>query len=498
MTSTNDNADEFWGAQRDWTDSHPRQRITGRTALSRRLKTGVQSVFDAGASASRAHGETGAAPVVGAVSHVAGDLDFDLTPEPNPVPRTGDGLSIGELAQPYEANVHAATQPVPRVSVGVVTPPANHFLDLDEPEVVADPAPSVTDDYSGLTVDTAPWDDDWDPAAPAAPVDTRRGAVDPLVAKLGVLAVVLTLVAGIFVSTRGGGADDSISTAESATTLAADASSNPKTQASGGNKKANRGNKSDAGGAVSADASTDQSAQDAEQAAPAETRAAEVECGAEYEVVQGDYWLRLADGSGVSLSNLLSANGAGTDTPLYPGSMICLPEGAATPPPPAPSTAAPAPETESASESTSSSKNSSSSKGSTDSGSASTKAPKAPAATAPATTAPPTTKAPATTTPPTTAAPASASEVERIIREIFPARQHEKALAVAWRESNHRPEVDNGWCCYGLFQIYYTVHQDWLRGFGVNQASDLYDARTNTIVAYELYRQAGGWGPWGG
>ena len=351
MTSTNDNADEFWGAERDWTDSHPRQRITGRTALSRRLKTGVQSVFDAGASASRAHGETGATPVVGSVSHVAGDLDFDLTPEPNPVPRTGNGLSIGELAQPSEANVHEATQPVPRVSVGLVTPPANHSLDLDEPEVVADPAPSVTDDYSGLTVDTAPWDDDWDPAGP---VDTRRGAVDPLVAKLGVLAVVLTLVAGIFVSTRGGGADDSISTAESASTLAADASSNSKTQASGGNKKANQGNRSDAGGAVAADASTDQSAQVAEQAAPAETQAAEVECGAEYEVVQGDYWLRLADGSGVSLNKLLSANGAGTDTPLYPGSTICLPEGAATPPPPpAPSTAAPTQETESASESAS-------------------------------------------------------------------------------------------------------------------------------------------------
>ncbi len=69
---------------------------------------------------------------------------------------------------------------------------------------------------------------------------------------------------------------------------------------------------------------------------------------------------------------------------------------------------------------------------------------------------------------------------------------------MAWRESNHKPDVYNGWCCYGLFQMYYSVHQEWLRDFGVNQASDLYDARTNTIVAYELYQRSGGWGPWGG
>jgi LysM repeat protein len=537
MSSQNDNVDDFWSGQQDWTDSHPRQRNTGHTPLGRRLKTGVQSVFDAGTSAARAHGETDATPVVDSVSHVAGDLDFDLTPEPDSVRRTGDGLSIGELAQPYEADVHKATQPItepiPRVSVGVVTPPSNHSLDLDEPEAVGDPAPSVTDDYSGLAVDTAPWDDDWDPAGPA---DTGRGGVDPLLAKLGVLAVVLTLVAGFFVSTRGGGSGDSISTAETATTLAADSSVDSKPQATGENTTAKQGDKADAGDAAAADASTGGSNQVAEKATGAETpaaetpaaeveaaestaaaveaaevetvesaaaevaetraaevaetRAAEVACGSEYEVVQGDYWLRLAEGSGVSLNELLSANGAATGTPLYPGSTICLPEGAVTPPPPpAPSTAAPA-------------------AGSASNKSSSTEAPSVPATApattappttkAPATTAPPTTKAPATTAPPTTAVPASASEVERIIREIFPASQHEKALAVAWRESNHRPEVDNGWCCYGLFQIYYTVHQDWLRSFGVNQASDLYDARTNTIVAYELYQRAGGWGPWGG
>ena len=84
-----------------------------------------------------------------------------------------------------------------------------------------------------------------------------------------------------------------------------------------------------------------------------------------------------------------------------------------------------------------------------------------------------------------------------LIRKIWPDHLEEKALSIAWRESNHRPDVNN-YCCYGLFQIYFSVHQSWLADLGINQAEHLFDARLNTIAAYTLYQQAGGWGPWGG
>ena len=66
------------------------------------------------------------------------------------------------------------------------------------------------------------------------------------------------------------------------------------------------------------------------------------ECALEYEVVVGDFWIRIADGSGVALADVLAVNDATVSTPLYPGRSICLPDGAALPPPPpAPTTAAP-------------------------------------------------------------------------------------------------------------------------------------------------------------
>jgi LysM repeat protein len=125
-----------------------------------------------------------------------------------------------------------------------------------------------------------------------------------------------------------------------------------------------------------------------------------------------------------------------------------------------------------------------------------------PPATAAPTTVPPDTLPHATAAPTTVPAPApaSAQAVIQIIREEWPDHLEEKALQVAWRESNYKPRVVGGTrnCCWGLFQIYYEVHKSWLPTVGVNAPEDLLDARTNARAAYRIYQRSGSWRPWGG
>ena len=80
---------------------------------------------------------------------------------------------------------------------------------------------------------------------------------------------------------------------------------------------------------------------------------------------------------------------------------------------------------------------------------------------------------------------------------MWPDELEDHALEIAWRESNYKANVRN-YCCYGLFQIYWSVHSSWLQAMGIGSADQLYDAETNTRAAYALYQRAGGWGPWGG
>ena len=95
----------------------------------------------------------------------------------------------------------------------------------------------------------------------------------------------------------------------------------------------------------------------------------------------------------------------------------------------------------------------------------------------------------------TTAAPGIPSDVEGIIRYVWPDELEERALAIAYRESRYVPTAYNGWCCYGLFQIYFNVNRSFLAGQGVTSADQLLDAYTNARVAYAMY-QASGWAPW--
>ena len=86
----------------------------------------------------------------------------------------------------------------------------------------------------------------------------------------------------------------------------------------------------------------------------------------------------------------------------------------------------------------------------------------------------------------------------QIIRDVWPDDIEEKAIAIAKRESHLRPRAvsrSNG-CCYGLFQIYFRWHRQWLSKFGITRAEQLLDPRTNATAAFELYKRNGGWGPW--
>ena len=139
-------------------------------------------------------------------------------------------------------------------------------------------------------------------------------------------------------------------------------------------------------------------------------------------------------------------------TPLFVGAEICLPAGATTPAPPVTTTQAPA------------------------------------------TTTPPTTQAPTTTTAPV-AEPPGPDDIKQIIRDVWPDDLEAQALEIAYRESRFVPTAKN-FCCYGLFQIYWEVHDVWLDDIGITSASQLYDPETNARAAYALYQRAGGWGPW--
>ena len=206
------------------------------------------------------------------------------------------------------------------------------------------------------------------------------------------------------------------------------------------------------------------------QAAPAavapveRTAAAKPACTKTYPIVAGDFWILIAKKVSVSVADLLAANGATRSTALYAGRSVCLPSHASAPTTVVPPTTVKPPPT-------------------------TVKAP------------PTTVKPPPTTVkaPPTTvAAPPPSSynraQVEQIIREVWPDDQEDEAVRIATRESNLQPTAKN-YCCYGLFQIYFTVHRGWLAGIGVTSASQLFDPRVSATAALTLY-QRNGWGPW--
>jgi hypothetical protein len=102
-----------------------------------------------------------------------------------------------------------------------------------------------------------------------------------------------------------------------------------------------------------------------------------------------------------------------------------------------------------------------------------------------------------TTKPPTTVPPGNYTreQVTQIIRNVWPDNLEDEAIRIATRESNLKPGVRN-YCCFGLFQIYFSVHKSWLADIGITSAEQLYDPTVNAYAAFVLYNRAGGWDPW--
>ena len=201
-------------------------------------------------------------------------------------------------------------------------------------------------------------------------------------------------------------------------------------------------------------------------AAAATQSADKVPCALTYTIAKGDAWSSIASRAKVTMKALLAANGATVNTLLLPGKTICLPAGAVVPS--APATTVPVA--------------------------------KPPPTTQPPTTQPKPTTPPVTTAPPTTqpAPPANTytkAQVTQIIRNVWPDDLEDEAIRIATRESNLIPTVRN-FCCYGLFQIYYTAHRTWLAAMGITDPAQLYDPLVNSTAALALYRTSG-WAPWG-
>jgi hypothetical protein len=511
---SSDVTQEFWGATRGWAadgddvdpswdDRTPRSLQSLKTTINGMRRRPAQATrrMDATGRIDRTRSHGMPRPATDEQLEVArreatlgelaaGWIDDDVWPELGPLP----------ALPPTRPN--RQVRPAPRRDARV----HDAFDDDDEFEIY----PEDFDDVDAV------------PLSPVAPLASKLGlgAVDPLLARLGAIVVAGILLLPVALSTRGGSHDALASAgdvpaateaqAQSAvgSTAPVGSSAQPADGASGGASGAVVASTSAGtvattsvnGAATSAPtvapapavstqpqapaalAATTAPAPDVPQSESVDTDApVEVatvsepadrvapDCSLKYEAGQGDSWYRIADAAGVTPGALMDQNLAGVETPIFPGDEICLPAGATIPAQPVVTTAAPA-----------------------------TSAPTT-------TTAPPTTvKATTTTTvkPTTTTAPppppASAGDVQALIREIWPDELEDKALAIAWRESNYKATAFNGSCCYGVFQINWAAHKSWLASLGITSSNDLLNARKNITVAYAIYQRAGGWGPWGG
>lgn len=497
------NGDDFWGATPDWTGETPRARRTRRSGpksdVTGAIKNLWASAMTAGADATREHrviDATAADSTVGSERfdhQMFDDLDLEFDHE---VDDTGLDLGRDLDRDVDDATGHPTTE-VPVIDV------------FDEGTLAK--------------------------VAPAAPTDRdqRRGAggLDPLLVRVGAVAIATTLLVPLAIGLTSDGDDsDTLTSATTDAVVAAPAfdgapntdAGNAPTPAAGtpagldpdslppavpvnqdppratvgtaaavdADESAEVVNETAASQSVDSNDSSSGSSADVmegdtsdvaddvtESDAPASTADGVDEpasagddaervsnCAIDYTVVAGDFWLRLAEAAGVPLAELLEANGASVNTPLYPGTEICLPAGSTTPA--APTTQTPSTTTD--------------------------------ATTTTTTTSPPTTTAPTTTEPPTTTNPntdATPDEVKQIIRDVWPDDLEERALEIAFRESRYVPTAQN-FCCYGIFQIYWNVHKSWLADIGITSDQQLFDPETNARAAYALYQRAGGWGPW--
>lgn len=401
------------------------------------------------------------------------------------------------------------------------------------------PAPSMSDRRAEASIgDLAAghYDDDLEldrrddlPLTPVAPTTGRLGlgAVDPLLARLGALVLVGVLLVPLALAMRpasaeqpdsflidapseeagvaAGAESDGVAVAADVSLVAevtvdgqgqtADTTGSTQTSASAADTtvvvasspafgqssaSANESSSSETAAATSSGEDTDDTVGDvAESVDPGIANAATVDASAErlvpecpqtYTAAPGDSWYGIAAAAGITPTALMAENRATVDTVIFAGDDICLPSGATVPT--TPPTTAPADTTP------------------TDTTSPAT-------TTAPTTTQAPTTTVAATTPSGSPGTNASVEEVKDVIRSIFPESEWDTAFTIAQRESRFVPTAYNGWCCYGVFQIYWNVHRSWLDDLGITSSSDLYDPLLNVKAAYAIWQRAGNsWSPW--
>ncbi|BAN00566.1 LysM peptidoglycan-binding domain-containing protein [Ilumatobacter coccineus] len=496
---------DFWGDTPDWTESTERPSRRRRADVTRpterssarpgtfgsKLKNLWGSAMATGADATREHRVIDATQPRPDQAGMFDDLDDGF-----------DGLHAHDDHDP------APTTQIPTVVAGADAPSGETFA--------VGPTGWSGDDWFADDVEI----DEFAPVHAAAEErsERRAGGIDPLLTRIGAAVVVTTLLVPLAVGLNSGdGPSDFIASAEIAnaeneaaadapvisltpveTAVPAEAQADVyldpsqlppavpvNTEAATDSAASSASTSDDADAAATATAtaesnatlasdemsspaaSVDEASDETDGGIAAPVDAADTAdriaaiCAVDYTVVEGDFWIRLAEASGVELAELLEANDATVNTPLYPGSEICLPAGATTPAPP--TTVAPAPE----------------------------------ATTTTSTTSTTTTSTSTSTTTTTTVAPSPAGpeDIKQIIRDVWPDELEERALEIAYRESRYVPTAKN-FCCYGLFQIYWSVHQGWLADIGVTDDQQLYDPETNARAAYALYQRAGGWGPW--
>ena len=299
------------------------------------------------------------------------------------------------------------------------------------------------------------------PVAVEAPSDAPivpgpRPPIDPLLRKAGLLALAIGLLVPVALSVRGGGASVpsggatvAYGSAPGATDTAAPASADTIDYPMVGPLE------STDLPTITPPGDTNDTSDEGQSTPPARTERtqATVSCASRYDVRSGDSWSLIASRASVTLDRLLAANSATVSTVLLVGARICLPPEAKV-------------------------------SALTAAGSAGTTATKTSVSAPPTTLAPP----PANTY--------SREQVIRIIREEWPDALEDTAIMIADRESHLNPSAQN-WCCVGLFQIYWDVHDGWLAALGITNRSQMFDPRTSARAGYALYLRSNSFRPWG-
>ncbi|MEJ7562787.1 MAG: hypothetical protein WKF45_09720 [Ilumatobacteraceae bacterium] len=319
--------DEFWNDQPSWDDDAAAANDTHRTRSHRQITRSTRIIPGFGAT--------------------------------DPTPTSQSRMFDYESDDPdySTGTVRPASAEIPAGGYAWQVTSTDDFDDDDSGETRDESGGFGLGTYSSLAagVPAEPIDDEFDDDAEIRPDDQRRRiGVDPLLLRLGIIIAVAVMAIPFAVSLGGGessadGSDEiepADTEAEETSTSVADAddTDGATTQTKSKAKTKPRKATSTTAAAVEASASNDSGDGGSDEGSSQQASAAAepaVACGQEYQVIEGDYWTRLSDASGADLDNLLAANSATLDTPLYPDAVICLSQGAIRQPAPPTTTAPP-------------------------------------------------------------------------------------------------------------------------------------------------------------